>query len=85
MIRYVPAVEAARAFGIKPQSLAAASRRGRGPKGRTLLSPTVAGYPEEELERFAREREAMAAGRLEAARLRAAHARACRAAKRGAA
>lgn len=77
----IPATALARALNVKSPALAKASREGRGPAGRMLVSGNLAVYPRADVEAWAREREAGAPARLEAARARAAHARAARAGK----
>lgn len=81
----VLADDLARAQRMKAASLAKASREGRGPAGRFLLSGNRAAYPRAEVERWLAEREAAAPRRLEAARARAAKAREALAARRRAA
>lgn len=78
----IPAIVLANALGVQPAALARASREGRGPGGRWLVSGNAAVYPRSAVEEWAREREASAPSRLEAARARAAHARAVRAERR---
>lgn len=76
------AEEVARIERVKSSSLAKASREGRGPAGRFLISGNRAAYPRAAVEEWLREREAGAPARLEAARARAAAARAARDARR---
>lgn len=72
----------ARLLGKRGPSLAKASRVGRGPAGRFLLSGTVAAYPRAAVLEWIAAQEAAGPARLEAARARAKHAREVRAAKR---
>lgn len=76
----VLARDVAREEGLKPASLAKASRAGRGPSGRLLLAGNVAAYPRLAVEEWRARRVAAAPARLEAARERAAQARAARSA-----
>ena len=78
----VLAAPLARALGWKPPSLARASRDGRGPTGRFLLSGREAAYPRAAVESWLFQRAAAAPARLEAARARAERARAARASRR---
>lgn len=79
---FILARDLARARGVKPAALARASREGRGPAGRFLLSGNQAAYPRQSAEEWLAGLEVSAPARLEAARARAAHARAVRAARR---
>lgn len=67
-----------------PQTLAAASRRGHGPGGRVLVSPSRAAYVRDEVMAFLAREAAAEPARLAALRERAARARAGLAAKRAA-
>jgi hypothetical protein len=78
----IQAAPLARALGWKPSSLARASRDGRGPAGRFLVTGREAAYPRSAVEEWARRREAGSPARLEAARARAEHARAALVARR---
>ncbi|CAG1769789.1 hypothetical protein BAC2_00579 [uncultured bacterium] len=78
----VLARDVARDAGLRPASLAKATREGRGPSGRILLADNLAAYPRAAVEEWLERRIAAAPARLEAARARAAHARAVRAARR---
>lgn len=74
----VLARDVAREEGIKASSLARASREGRGPAGRLLISGNTAAYSRAAVEEWRARRVAAAPARLEAARARAAKARAAR-------
>ena len=63
-------------------SLARATRQGRGPQGRKLVSAVSAVYAKAEVVRWLRERDARESRLLEERRARAAHARAIRAERR---